>query len=99
MTYPVRILPQTSTEKFAPPQPVCRILARIGDARTADYAEQFPREMPQAQAFECLDMLRAWYVERGFEVRNSDVKANTGFVATLRGTFVAAYEVVSVFEN
>lgn len=88
---------QTVTQKFTPPTaPPCRIMARIGDAARADYAEQFPHEMPQAQAFDCLDMLRAWYVERGFEVRNSDAKANTGFVATLAGKFVAAYEVVSV---
>lgn len=87
----------TVTQQFAPPAvPHCRIMARIGDAARADYAEQFPREMPQQQAFDCLDMLRAWYVERGFEVRNSDLKATSGFVATLRGTFVAAYEVVSV---
>ncbi len=90
----------TVTQQFAPPvAPPCRIMARIGDAARADYAEQFPREMPETQAFDCLDTLRAWYVERGFEVRNSDVKSNTGFVATLRGTFVAAYEIVSVLGN
>lgn len=87
----------TVTQQFAPPvAPPCRIMARIGDARTADYAEQFPQEMPEMQAFDCLDMLRAWYVQRGFEVRDSDVKANTGFVATLAGKFVAAFEIVTV---
>lgn len=86
----------TVTQHSAPPQPVCRILARIGDARRADYAEQFPQPMPERKAFDALDMLRAWYVQRGFEVRDSDVKANTGFVATLAGKFIAAFEIVTV---
>lgn len=86
---------QTAAQKFAPPvSPQCRILARIGDDKRSDYAEQFPQEMPELQAFDCLDMLRAWYAQRGFEVRDSDVKANTGFVATLAGKFIAAFEIV-----
>lgn len=71
----------TVTQQFAPPvAPPCRIMARIGDAARADYAEQFPREMPEAQAFDCMDMLRAWYVERGFEFGDAVLQ-----VAHLRG--------------
>lgn len=57
----------------------------------------------QFAAYRRLNMLKNSFKASGYQVRDSDIRAehetmNTGFVVTYLGKFVAAYEIVQVGE-
>lgn len=80
-----------------------QIMERTGSNAVAKPADDFPLPCDQFAAYRRLNMLKNSFKASGYEVRDSDIRAehetmNTGFVVTYLGKFVAAYEIVQVGE-